>query len=365
MTVRVAVVLLTRDLRVHDHPALAEACRYAERVVPLFVRDAGLVRAGFATPNRSAFLHDALADLRESLRDRGGDLVLRDGDPADRAVALARSCGADRIYVSADVTAFACRREARLRRAAAAHGVEVVATPGVTVVPIGRLTATGGGAYRLFTPFWRAWAATAWRAVVAPPTRIHLPDNLDPGELAPVDRSDCSPRLAAGGETIGHRVLRAWARDHLAAYEENHDDLAADRTSRISPYLHLGCLSPLEVATRLAPRPGGEAYVRQLAWRDFHHETIARFPALPGRDLHPRGRHWHDAPDLLEAWQEGRTGVPLVDGDIANNSANWQWVAGTGTDTRPNRVLNPVRQAARHDPVGEYVDRYVARPPTT
>ena len=408
MTGRAAVVLLTRDLRVHDHPALAEACGSAERVVPLFVRDPGVEDVGFATPNRTAFLHDALADLRASLRDLGGDLVIRHGDPAHEAVALARRSGADRIYVAADVTAFARRREERLHRTAGAHAIEVTATPGVTVVPPGRLTASGGGPYRVFTPFWRAWAAVRWRAVAASPTRLSLPADVDPGELPPADRTDCSPRLPTGGETTGRQVLRAWARHRLSDYEENHDDLAADRTSRISPYLHFGCLSPLEVATRLAHRPGGEAFVRQLAWRDFHHETIAHFPALPTRDLRPRGRHWVDAPDLLEAWQEGRTGVPLVDagmhqlleegwmhnrarlvtasyltktlgidwrhgarhflrwlvdGDIANNFANWQWVAGTGTDTRPYRVLNPARQAARHDPEGHYVARYLRQRP--
>ena len=280
-------------------------------------------------------------------------------------------------------------------------------TPGLTVVPVGRLTATGGAPYKVFTPFWRAWTRTRWRPIVDTPDRVLLPEGVDVGALADVDRAGCSPRLPTGGETAGRQHLRAWARDHLADYVQNHDDLAGDRTSRISPYLHFGCLSPLEVAARLAHRPGGDAFVRQLAWRDFHMETTASFPALPSEELRPRGRLWlHDA-DVIAAWEQGRTGVAivdagmrqlldegwmhnrarlitasyltktlgidwrhgaahflrwLVDGDIANNSANWQWVAGTGTDTRPNRILNPHRQAARHDPDGEYVARHLGGP---
>lgn len=399
-----AVVLFTRDLRVHDHPALAAACAAADHVVPLFVHDPGIVHAGFATPNRTAFLFDALADLRASLRGRGGDLVVRNGDPADEAVEVARQVGAARIYVSADVTAYAARRRRRLHEAAAAHAIEMTEMPGVTVVPMGELRAAGGTPYRVFTPFWRAWSRSAWRPIVDPPDTFRLPAGIDTGELTIVDRRDCSPRLPAGGETAARSALRTWAHRHLARYDEIHDDLAADATSRISPYLHFGCLSPLEVATRLVRRDGGEAFARQLAWRDFHHETTASFPALPTQELRPRGRRWRHDPDLLAAWERGCTGVPivdagmrqlldegwmhnrsrlvtasyltktlgvdwrlgarhflrwLVDGDIANNSANWQWVAGIGTDTRPNRVLNPERQAARFDPDGVYRSRHL------
>lgn len=397
------IVLFTRDLRVHDHQGLATAAD-AGRVVPLFVRDPRVHELGFATPNRTAFLHDALVDLRASLRDLGGDLVVRHGDAVDETMALARQAGARRIHVASDVSGFAQRREGKLRQAAAAHAIEVRATP-VTVVPVGQLVASGGGPYRVFTPYWRAWRRARWRPIAGVPQRIRLPADLDPGELIAPGREGCSPRLPAGGETVGRAALRSWTRDNLAAYPEHHNDLAGDRTSRISPYLHFGCLSALEIATRLADRPGGEAFARQLAWRDFHHETTAHFPALSSRELRPRGRTWRDDPDLLAAWKRGETGVPLVDagmrqlldegwmhnrarlvtashltktlgidwrhgarhflrwlvdGDIANNSANWQWVAGSGTDTRPNRTLNPHRQAARHDPDGTYVRRHGA-----
>lgn len=398
-----SVVLFTRDLRINDHPGLAAAAARRGPVVPLFVVDPAIERAGFRPPNREAFLAESLADVRGSLRELGGDLVVRHGDPADVTADLVRRLSADRVYVADDVSAFARRRLERLR-AAVAPAAEVETTPGVTVVPTDRLTSTSGGPYRVFTPFWRAWTRVPWRPIAPTPARIRLPDDIDPGELPLVDRTRCSPRLAAGGETAGRAALRAWARAQLADYDQNHDDLAGDRTSRISPYLHFGCLSPLEVATRLLDRPGGEAFTRQLAWRDFHHQTHASFQRLPTDELRPHGRQWRNDSELITAWQQGTTGVPLVDagmrqlldegwmhnrvrmvtasyltktlgidwrigaahflywlvdGDLANNSANWQWVAGTGTDTRPNRVLNPYRQAERHDPDGTYVRRHL------
>ena len=354
--------------------------------MPLFVRDPGVEDVGFATPNRTAFLHDALADLRASLRDLGGDLVIRHGDPAHEAVALAHRSGADRIYVAADVTAFARRREERLHRTAGAHAIEVTATPGVTVVPPGRLTASGGGPYRVFTPFWRAWAAVRWRAVAASPTRLSLPADVDPGELPPADRTDCSPRLPAGGETTGRQMLapgRATASPTTRRTTTTSRPTAPRGSAPTST--SAACLRS-RLPTRLAHRPGGEAFVRQLAWRDFHHETIAHFPALPHGDLRPaaaigstpptsskRGRRagpasrWSTLACTNSSRRAGCTTGPgssppsyltktlginwrngarhfqrwLVDGDIANNFANWQWVAGTGTDTRPYASSTP------------------------
>ncbi|MGH9068547.1 MAG: cryptochrome/photolyase family protein, partial [Acidimicrobiales bacterium] len=230
---------------------------------------------------------------------------------------------------------------------------------------------------------------------------------LDPGpipETAEMVKGRPSPELAPGGEGAARDRVRAWVGRSLPGYEDHHDDLAGDATSRLSPYLHFGCVSPLELAGRAAGRPGAEAFVRQLCWRDFHHQVTAAYPAVATADYRSRGDHWRDDPEAAEAWKAGRTGFPivdagmrqlaregwmhnrarlvvasfltkdlyldwrigaahfldwLVDGDIANNSGNWQWVAGTGNDTRPNRVLNPLRQAARYDPKGDYVRRHV------
>ena len=400
---RTAVVLLTRDLRLHDHPALAAACANADRVVPLFVLDDKLL-AGSA--NRSRFLHQALADLRAALRGKGGDLVIRRGDPVAETVRVAREVGAEGVAVTADVSRYARRREQRLHQDCAEHRIALRLFPGLGVVGPGSVRPGGGGeTYRVFSPYHRAWEATTWRDEVATPARVRLPDGLDPGDLpAPPDGE--SPSAAPGGETEGLRRLSTWLR-HIGPYDDLHDDLPADGTSRLSPYLRFGCVSPLTLANavRQVPGAGAAAYLRQLAWRDFYYQVAYAFPTLSVEALRSAGdSDWRYDTDALRHWQDGRTGVPVVDagmrqmqeegwmhnrarlitasfmtkhlgldwrdgvkwfhrwlldGDVANNSGNWQWVAGTGSDTKPYRRFNPIRQALRFDPDGAYVRRYV------
>ncbi|HSF04678.1 MAG TPA: deoxyribodipyrimidine photo-lyase [Methylomirabilota bacterium] len=402
-----AVVLFTRDLRVHDHPALAEAVRVAERVVPLFVLDEALLNSDFACPNRLRFLLKSLGDLDGSLRALGGALVVRRGDPAREVLAMARSVGARTVLASSDVSAHARRRERRLTAACAESGLKLRFLTGVTVVDPGALAPVASDHFRVFTPYWNRWRAEPLRSLAPRPRRIVLPRRLDRGRLPglrELTASAPSPAVLAGGESAARARFDAWLRGGLARYPERHDDVAAGATSRLSPYLHFGCLSPVEVAHRVADRPGGEAFLRQLCWRDFHHQVTAAFPAIARQDYRPRDDRWGDDATLLAAWKTGHTGYPLVDagmrqlreegwmhnrarlvaasflvkdlyldwrlgaahffdllvdGDIANNAGNWQWVAGTGNDTRPNRVFNPVRQAQRFDPGGDYVRRWV------
>jgi deoxyribodipyrimidine photo-lyase len=405
--VRTAVVLFTRDLRVRDHPALAEAARGSDRLVPLFVLDDRLLASGFARPNRLAFLLEALGDLDASLSWLGAGLVLRRGDPVAEAVRVAREARAAAIHVTADVSAYARARERRLADACRGDGLALRVHPGVTVVPPDALRPAGADHFRVFTPYWRRWRETPRRDLAGTPRRLAgvaglrglpIPRAIELAGQAP------SPELPRGGEREGRRRLERWLGHGLSRYGEGRDDLAADRTSRLSPYLHFGCLSPLLVARRAAERAGAEPFLRQLCWRDFFHQLAFAFPRLARDDYRARGHAWRHDPGALAAWKAGCTGFPLVDagmrqlaregwmpnrarlvtasflvktlgldwrsgaghfldwlvdGDIANNSGNWQWMAGTGTDARPHRVLSPVRQGRRFDPAGEYVRRHV------
>jgi deoxyribodipyrimidine photo-lyase len=155
-----AIVLFTRDLRVHDNPALELAVRSAEHVVPLFVVQEGL---RFAVPNRARFLRESLADLRESLRQRGGDLVLRRGDPVAETLRLATEVNADGLVLARDVSAYAARRWQRLERECAQRRIALRAVDSVTVVPPGAVTPAGGDHFKVFTPYWRAWTDHRWR----------------------------------------------------------------------------------------------------------------------------------------------------------------------------------------------------------
>lgn len=390
-----AIVLFTRDLRVHDNPALHAACAEAERVVPLFVHDEAILAGPMAVPNRLRFLADSLADLRRGLRAAGGDLLIRRGDPAAAVAELAGRTGARALHLAEDHSAHALRRLEALRRLP----LRVTTAPGLTVVPPGHLTPAKRDHYQVFTPYWRAWRAASPRPVLPPPARITLPDGLDPGPL-PDPVADASPGLMPGGEEHGRRRLREWVSHGLHDYARERDVLAHDGTSRLSAHLRFGTLSPREVLRFTA---ADEAFARQLAWRDFHYQVAAAFPDLAWRDYRPRPRTVRDDPRALEAWENAATGLPIVDaalrqlhhegfmhnrarmitasfltqalhldwrhgyrhfrrwladGDIPNNAANWQRLAGTGNDPRP-RPLSPLRQAARFDPDGAYVRRWL------
>jgi deoxyribodipyrimidine photo-lyase len=404
--VSTVVVLCTRVLRVHDNPPLAAACADADRVVPLFVFDDAIFGSRpLASPNKAAFLLDSVADLTSSLRDLGGALFTRRGDVVEQVATVVEEADAGAVYVADDVTWYATDRLARLRDGL---DVDVVTHPGVTVVPPGELTTTSGGSYLRFTPYWNAWQGVHHRDPIDAPDRVRCPTTLAAHpvpELGDLVDGEVSPRLMDGGEGPGRALLDHWLSDGVGTYGDGRDDLAADCTSRLSPYLHLGCVSPAETVARADRRGAGvDGFVRQICWRDFHHQVLAARPDAAWADHTDRGDDWRDDDDALDAWKQGTTGYPivdagmrqlaaegwmhnrarlitasflvrdlyldwragarhflalLVDGDIANNQMNWQWVAGTGTHSRPNQVLSPLRQAERFDPDGDYVRRWV------
>jgi deoxyribodipyrimidine photo-lyase len=399
-----ALVLFTRDLRTHDHPALSRACREANQVVPLFVLDPALL--GISS-NRTRFLLESLLDLDRSLGRLGGRLFARRGPAPSEAIGVARTARCSAIYVTADVTAYARRRQLALAAGCAHLGVDLHLCPGHAVVEPAAAPA-GRDGYRVFTPYFRAWTERSRREVLPVPSHLSVPDDLDPGpELDPRSITPDALDLPPGGERAGRRRLHRFLGSELATYARGRDDLSTEGTSRLSPYLRFGCVSANEVAARAKGLPGADAFVRQLAWRDFFRQLLSQDPALAWRDQRTgSGGYDPSAPvdAWFQAWCEGRTGVPLVDaavrqlrregwienrarmvaasfltrrlgipwqlgaghfsrflvdGEPANNAGNWQWVAGTGANPRRGRVLNPVRQARRHDPEGAYIRRYV------
>lgn len=404
---KTAIVLFNRDLRVHDHPALAAAVREAESVLPLFVFDEAILRSGFVRPNRVAFLLETLADLDDALAQRGSRLLTRRGDVVRETLRLTEETGAEAIFASADVSGYAQARERRIAAAAQKARVDFRLCPGVTVLPPGDVITSEGSHFSVFTPYFRQWADAPRRALEQAPRRVRTPTKAAKGALPKMRdllSGNPSPERARGGEGIARRQVAWWLRGGLGRYEELHDDLAADGASRFAPYLHFGCISPLELRERAAKADAGAAFVRQLCWRDFYAQLLDARPETSTEDMRSRGDRWSDDDERLEVWKQGLTGYPVVDagmrqllqegymhnrarlitasfltkdlyvdwregarhfydhltdGDVANNVGNWQWVAGTGADTRPNRVFNPTRQARRFDPDGDYVRRYV------
>ena len=408
-----AIVLFTRDLRVHDQPALWAACRGADRVVPLFVFDRDILASRYAAPNRVSQLVDAVRDLRSNLKARGGGLVVRHGDTVEEVAQLAVEVQADELHLSADSSAHARRRETALRELAYGRldgRLRVIAhDAAVTVVHPGEVRPSGGDHFKVFSPYFRRWVDAPWREPLPAPTAVPTPTTVATGtipalaDLTGVDR--LAPELPTGGETAARERAEWWFGGPVDAYDDTRNHLGVDGTSKLSHHLHLGTISATELAHRVDRRqPGQETFLQELCWRDFNHQMLAARPDLVHTDIRTKHDRRVDDDDAVEAWKAGRTGYPvvdaamrqlttegwmhnrarmivasfltkhlyvdwrvgawhfmdhLVDGDIANNFGQWQWTAGTGTDSRPNRMFNPVTQSRRYDPDGVYLRRYL------
>jgi deoxyribodipyrimidine photo-lyase len=431
-----AVVWFRRDLRVADHPALLAALDAADQVVPVFVVDRTLLEGRPSGPNRRAFLHGALQALARDLEALGGRLLVREGDPVTMLPALAREVAANAVWCSREYTPYARRRDAAVERALRADGRALHSMPGVYLSDFDEVRRADGDPFRVYSPFARAAKAAAWDDPLPAPRRVPVPESQGLWTTAPIPsggglRSPTGglgtgpgdfkldgaveitpPDPAAALERLGWFVERRAGR-----YARARNYLAADGTSRLSPYLRFGLVSPRQVAAAVG-RAGGaaghpgragdrETFVNELLWRDFYGYVLYHRPESAWAHMRPEFTRFEfeDDPGALAAWREGRTGYPLVDagmrqltgqgwvhnrarmvvasfltkhlladwregarfflqhlmdGDLPSNNGGWQWVAGTGTDAAPYyRIFNPVTQAERFDPDGDYIRRWV------
>lgn len=418
-----ALVWFRRDLRLADHPALDAALRAHEHVVPVFCFDDRLLSGRHTSGPRTQFLIECLHDLDAGLRERGARLVVRRDRPEQALVELAQATGASEVYFSRDVTPFARSRGRSVHDALAAERITEHALPGLTVVDdIAAVRTRTGGPYTVFTPFYRTWLDVPRRTPLSAPEHIALPKGrLRYGSIPIVDDLGVpGDRLEAaqhGGERAAISRLDWFLDGPIHRYTEDRDLPAVDGTSKLSAYLHFGCLSPRAVEAALLERAatgtgagdGPEQWRRQLCWRDFYHHVQLHHPQNAKLEYQQRYRDviaWVDDDKLFTAWAEGRTGFPLVDagmrqlrregwmhnrvrllvgtfltkhlgidwrrgedwfmrmlidGDQPNNNGNWQWVASVGVDPQPvfRRVYNPTLHLDRYDPEGEYVREYV------
>ncbi len=389
------LVWFRRDLRLDDNPAWASATATHDRVTALFVVDPHLWEP--AGRHRLNQLVAHLEALDRSLGRRAGRLLVRRGDPARIVPAEAERLRAPRVYWNADVSPYAARRD----EAVAAALPEVEVHHGTLVQAPGQVLTREDNIYRVFTPFYRSWR------------QLPRPTWPEPGDAAPTAEPGDGVPQAPGRALM--EPGEAGARQRLSEFLERVDDYHRrrdrpdlDGTSRLSADLKFGTLGPRRLAAAVGESSEGRrSFVRQLAWRDFHAHLLAEHPQLVNRALKPEydGVAWREAPDELEAWQQGRTGYPLVDAgmrelaetgwmhnrvrmltasflvkdllidwrqgerhfrrllvdaDPSQNVGNWQWVAGTGADAAPYfRIFNPVTQSRKFDPEGRYIRRWV------
>jgi deoxyribodipyrimidine photo-lyase len=348
---RPAVIWFRRDLRVHDHPALAAGIAAHPTVVPLFVVDEALVHGRWPAPNRLWSMLGSLRALADELEARGGRLIVRTGRPEEVVPAVAAAVGSLDVYVSRDHAPYGRARDRRVAERLGAIGAALHARPGVLIQEPEAVHLADGRPPVVFGAFRRAWRQLPVRAVLPAPERIPWPVALDEAALHGPALHEPAPDEAIGGragpaivgripslhdlgiagptadpallpapgERAARRRLEAWLATGpggLDAYAARRDRLDLEGTSRLSADLRWGTLSPVEVLARSAgDGDGARAFATELAWRDFYAHVLWHRPAVrtaafrPAFDAVP----WRDDPAAIEAWRAGRTGYPLVD----------------------------------------------------
>nr|BAL54391.1 deoxyribodipyrimidine photo-lyase [uncultured Gammaproteobacteria bacterium] len=411
-----ALVWFRRDLRLTDNPALIAALTSHADVVPVYLH-APEEEAPWQPGAASRWwLHQSLSQLEQSLRERGSRLIIRLGPTLESLLALCQETGAAAVYWNRLVDPAVRRRDAQIVRALESCGIRPLVFEGGLLFDPARLKTSQDRPFRRFTPFYRACLLKGLPTDVqpAPPRLPKVPPGI---ATVPLAALELMPRIGwyrglaqtwRPGEAGALARLEAFRSGPLAEYASLRDRPDLPATSRLSPHLHFGEISPKQVAASiLASGHSGEAFLRELIWREFSHHLLYHFPKLPGQPLDQRFHAfpWRVAKDALAAWQQGQTGIPLVDAgmrelwatgwmhnrirmvaasflvknlliswqegarwfwdtlvdaDLANNSQNWQWVAGCGADAAPFfRIFNPVLQGRKFDPLGNYIRRWV------
>jgi deoxyribodipyrimidine photo-lyase len=417
---RPVVLWFRKDLRLRDNPALERAFATGRPVVCLYVLDEAL--PGRVMGGASLWwLNRSLRALGQSLKTRGGRLVLRRGNAEAELRRLVGETGADEVYLNRMFEPGAFERDADIAQGLGADGVACHGFNGSLLAKPGSVLTGCGGAYRVFTPFWRQLASQ-----IDLPGETRGPQDMSGAPATPGDRIEdwglhpSRPDWSKGfdwepGEAGAHEALNRFIGHGLHNYSVGRDIPSSQACSRLSPHLHFGEVSPREVIRRVRKalsdgraRPEEAArFEAEIGWREFSAHLLHQFPAMSDRAFRAEFEAfpWRDDEAGFRAWTQGRTGYPivdagmrqlwatgwmhnrvrmiaasflvkdllidwrrgeawfwdtLVDADLASNVQNWQWVAGSGADAAPYfRVFNPVTQGQKFDGHGAYVRRWV------
>jgi deoxyribodipyrimidine photo-lyase len=414
---RTAIVWFKNDLRLDDNLALNAACAAVDRVVPVYVLDdeaPGAWKMGGAS---RWWLHHALAALDKDLHARGAPLVLQRGAAAQKIAALAAEVEADQVHAARSFEPWARAQDraiaGRLREAGVAFERHLSAQ---LFAPEDIKTKTGGD-YGVYTPFSKACFEREVSLPCDGPERIHGISDIQGDALEDWRLLPTKPDWAGGlrdawqpGEAGAKKLLGRFLAGPVQKYDEARNLPGTDGTSKLSPHVHFGEISPRRVwhaALATPPGKGRETFLKELLWREFAIYLLWHHPELPDAPLKPEFANfpWAENPAHLRAWQTGKTGYPIVDAgmrelwqtgwmhnrvrmitasflvkhlllpwqdgekwfwdclaeaDLAANAASWQWVAGCGADAAPYfRIFNPVLQGKKFDPDGAYVRRFV------
>jgi deoxyribodipyrimidine photo-lyase len=418
-----AILWFRNDLRLADNAALHAAAAANVPIIPLYILDdeaPGRWRPGGAS---HWWLHGSLAALAESLAAVNSRLILARGPTREILPRVAAEAGATTVYCSRAYEPWAIALETALKAELDGTGIALKRYRGVLLFEPEVLRTGQGRPFQVYTPFARvAFASGDVGTLLPPPRTLRAPvrwptsEKLADWQLIPKQPDWASGLRAAWtpGEKAAQTRLDAFLQNDVARYHERRDRPDLSGTSRLSPYLHHGEISPrlcwqharAVEAAKPACADGVEFFLKELLWREFSYHLLVQYPSLPEAPCRaPFARFaWKRDPELLACWQRGRTGYPivdagmrelwttgwmhsrvrmiagsflvkhllqpwqegeawfwdtLVDADLASNATSWQWVAGSGADAAPYfRIFNPVKQAETFDPSGNYVRKW-------
>jgi len=416
------IVWFRRDLRVADNAALHEAVESGEAVLPVYILSDEDEHPWAIGSAQRWWVHHSLIELKSALRGIGLDLTVRRGPYAETLIDLARRSGGRRVRWNRRFEPHAVRNDHRVASELQESGIDVHVHEGALLHDPDALETKSGGPYRVFTPFWKHLQHELRVPVPLPRPQNAVPASLD-AEKGHIDDLNLLPRINwtegmqamwQPGESGATDRLEAFAGRRAREYGERRDLPGEETTSRLSPYLANGELSPRQIWHRIAQgsslsdAPAGvEPYLRQLAWREFSYHILHHNPSTPTEPLYEKfsAFPWQRSRTLLEKWQKGQTGYPivdagmrelwetgwmhnrvrmvvasfltkhllinwrhgaawfwdtLVDADLANNTMGWQWSAGCGADAQPYfRIFNPILQGKKFDKEGHYVRKWI------
>lgn len=411
----IAIAWLRRDLRLHDNSALVAAAQANAEVLPVFVYELDAVEGAAG----KWWLHSSLAKLQAALRALGSDLVLREGDALSELRKLVSETGAREVHWNRRYDPAGVAHDTRIKQALQDDGVAAISHAGQLLHEPTAVRTRAGAPFRVFTPFWKTLSASLQvTPPLAPPSQLQAPSSW-PASMSLADFNllpsfDWTRGLRAGwqpGEEGALAALRTFVEHGLEDYSGGRNFPSRQNVSRLSPHLHFGELSPRQVWHAMlaadAPEEEKNAFLREIGWREFTHHVLFHFPHTLDQPLYEkyRGFPWRENyAELLRAWQQGRTGYPLidagmrqlwqtgwmhnrvrmvvasflvknlripwqegaawfmdtlVDADLANNTFNWQWAAGCGADAAPYfRIFNPYTQSEKFE-AENYIREFV------
>lgn len=413
---RPLIVWFRQDLRLHDNPALQAALADTERIIPIYIHDDNPAWSPGAASRW--WLHHSLTALADKLKQLGSRLILRHGDSVRVLQQIIDETGAGAVYCNRVYEPAGLRRDKQLHRQLNGNGITFSVYPGNLLREPDTVHNLSRQPYKVFTPFYQCYLREGWdnRTCDSPKrlpgvsTRIKS-DKLADLDLLPTIKWDSGfDDHWQPGEAGAWKQLRRFLRNDLADYYQARDVPSLEGTSRLSPHLHFGEISVRAILGELDRqdrRRQGESFIRELIWRDFAHSVLFHFPHTTDKPFDERFKNfkWKQSKTLLQAWQQGCTGYPiidagmrelwhtgymhnrvrmivasfltkngmqhwkkgaewfwdtLVDADLAANSMNWQWVAGCGVDAAPwFRIFNPITQSQKFDKQGIYIRQWV------